>query len=325
LMLGAGVHLFAVAQWNNFSPAGRLAIVIAMVAAFHTAGAFASARGSEGIASVMHGIGTVSLGAGAFLTTQVNDFDFSWPSGATAMLWAVGGWVAWALRGDWVQLALAAIFTPWWLAMEWADTAPQSASLRYYLPSGEGLLLLSFCYLAARTRDRDDASRRALVWIGAVGVMPLAVWLASVHETANAADRGRGWPWEILAYSLAFALPLALACWLRGRDAWTNAIAAAWVALLGAIALTDNVGVYVWCGLGAAGLVVWGIRDGRSERINLGMIGFAFTLMCFYFAEVMGNVGRATSLIGLGVLFLAGGWVLERMRRRFVAQVRPIA
>jgi hypothetical protein len=155
--------------------------------------------------------------------------------------------------------------------------------------------------------------------------MPLAVWLASVRDPASVADHGRGWPWEIVAYSLAFTLPLGLAWWLRGRDAWTNAIAAGWVALLGAIAVTDNVGVYAWCGLGAAGLVAWGIRDGRSERINIGMFGFAFTLMCFYFAEVMGNVGRAASLIGLGVLFLAGGWGLERMRRRFVARVRSIA
>ena len=49
------------------------------------------------------------------------------------------------------------------------------------------------------------------------------------------------------------------------------------------------------------------------------------TVMCFYFAEVMGGVGRAATLIGLGVLFLAGGWGLERMRRRFVARVRSIA
>ena len=54
-----------------------------------------------------------------------------------------------------------------------------------------------------------------------------------------------------------------------------NSIAAGWVALLGAIASTHTAGVYAWCMLGAIGLVAWGIRDGRAERINLGMIGFA--------------------------------------------------
>jgi len=32
-------------------------------------------------------------------------------------------------------------------------------------------------------------------------------------------------------------------------------------------------------------------------------------------------LGRAASLIGLGVLFLFGGYVLERMRRKLVAHV----
>jgi hypothetical protein len=39
-------------------------------------------------------------------------------------------------------------------------------------------------------------------------------------------------------------------------------------------------------------------------------------------------VGRSLGLIGLGVLFLAGGWALERMRRRLIArmgQVPPAA
>jgi hypothetical protein len=29
-------------------------------------------------------------------------------------------------------------------------------------------------------------------------------------------------------------------------------------------------------------------------------------------------VGRSLGLIGLGVLFLAGGWALERMRRKLI-------
>jgi uncharacterized membrane protein len=74
--------------------------------------------------------------------------------------------------------------------------------------------------------------------------------------------------------------------------------------------------------LGAAALVAWGVRDGRSERINIGMAGFALTLLFFYFSEIMDKLGRSASLIGLGLLFLAGGWALERLRRRFVSQAK---
>ncbi len=41
----------------------------------------------------------------------------------------------------------------------------------------------------------------------------------------------------------------------------------------------------------------------------------------FYFSDVMDKLGRSASLIGLGVLFLFGGWALERTRRQLVARV----
>jgi uncharacterized membrane protein len=55
------------------------------------------------------------------------------------------------------------------------------------------------------------------------------------------------------------------------------------------------------------------------------MAGFAITVLTFYFSSVMDMLGRSASLIGLGLLFLAGGWGLEKMRRRLVAQVRQSA
>ena len=48
---------------------------------------------------------------------------------------------------------------------------------------------------------------------------------------------------------------------------------------------------------------------------------FALTVMWFYFSDIMGKLDRALGLIVLGVLFLAGGWVLEKARRRLVARI----
>jgi hypothetical protein len=39
----------------------------------------------------------------------------------------------------------------------------------------------------------------------------------------------------------------------------------------------------------------------------------------------MDKMGRSASLIGLGVLFLGGGWALERTRRRLIAHMQPEA
>lgn len=48
------------------------------------------------------------------------------------------------------------------------------------------------------------------------------------------------------------------------------------------------------------------------------MVAFAMAVMWFYFSSVMDKLGRSLGLIGLGILFLAGGWVLEQTRRRLV-------
>ena len=83
--------------------------------------------------------------------------------------------------------------------------------------------------------------------------------------------------------------------------------------------------LYPWWALGAIGLVAWGVRDGRGERVNLGAAIFAATIIAFYFSQVMDKLGRSASLVGLGLLFLAGGWALERVRRRLVLQARGAA
>ena len=44
-------------------------------------------------------------------------------------------------------------------------------------------------------------------------------------------------------------------------------------------------------------------------------------MLWFYFSNVMDKLGRAASLAGLGILFLAGGSALERVRRRLVARI----
>ncbi|MBZ5604962.1 MAG: DUF2157 domain-containing protein [Acidobacteriia bacterium] len=318
LMLAAGVLLFVAAHWETLSPEARFALVVAMVGVFHVFGAMTRTRA---LATTLHGVGTVSLGAGIYLSGQIFNMDEHWPS--AVLLWAIGSGVGWWLLRDWVQFAMFAMLAPFWVTGEWIELFPRigSDAFRVLL---EGLLLLSMTYLGARSRTVDGVNRQVLAWIGGITLLPCAVALslqaaAWGHDTnGSAGPVGAG-------YVVAFGVPLALAVAFRGREVWMNAIAASWVLLLGLIGITNNIGLYLWCALGAAGLVAWGVRDGASERVNLGMAGFALTLLFFYFSAVMDKLGRSASLIGLGLLFLAGGWGFEKMRRRFVAQARESA
>jgi uncharacterized membrane protein len=129
-------------------------------------------------------------------------------------------------------------------------------------------------------------------------------------------------PWLIATLG-----PLALALVLRSRAAVWNLIAVAWTLFLAAISdgRPDHIAVYLWCAIGSVGLVAWGILESRAERINLGSAGFALTVLCFYFSSVLDRLGRSASLVTLGILFLGGGWLLERLRRKLIAQIRPEA
>jgi peptidoglycan/LPS O-acetylase OafA/YrhL len=131
---------------------------------------------------------------------------------------------------------------------------------------------------------------------------------------------------------------LALALVLRKNAAWANLLAAIWVLVIGTFnpvgsGTTDtlatyawnSLGIYFWAGVGSLALVTWGLLERQRERINLGVAGFALTVLIFYFSDVMDKLGRSASLIGMGVLLLVGGWSLERTRRQLIARVQRSA
>jgi uncharacterized membrane protein len=320
ILLGAGVLLFVSAHWDELAPSFRFILVLLMVAIFHAGGAVAAARRFESLAISLHAVGTVALGAGIGLTGQIFNLAEHWPGGI--FLWALGAIVAWALLWHWTQATLVAVLVPTWLAAEFVYAMPDQ---QFYLaPLTTGIALLAFTYLSARIPGKDSSLRKALTWTGGLGLLPAIIGLIviSSEDRGNASVTLRTIGWVV-----ALGLPLAAALLLRGRAAWMNAVCAAWVVVAALVPATDrhltvSSFEYFWCGVGAVGLIAWGVRESRAERINLGMAGFAITVLTFYFSSVMDMLGRSASLIGLGLLFLAGGWGLEKMRRRLVARVR---
>lgn len=327
ILLGAGVLLFVAAHWKNLSPGERFALVLLMIAGFHVAGAFLTGY-SKALATVLHVVGTTSLGAGIFLAGQIFHLQEHWPGGM--MLWALGAWLAWALLNDWAQATLAAILTPMWLAGEWI------VATEYYrghdLVLAAGLTLLSLIFFSARTKEKDSTLRRALMWLGGLSLIPHTFYLVLQQER---------WWWgrentipielTVVGWVVALGLPLALGNMLRERFAWRNLYLAGWVILLGTTTRVagdsffafawKELGPYLLGGLLSVGLVWWGLEEARRERINMGFVGFSLTVLLFYFSSVMDKLGRSGSLIGLGALFLVLGWSLHRARRHLMARL----
>ena len=332
ILVCAGVLLFVAAHWDQLSPGSRFALVLVLVAAFPIAGAFVGER-FPALSLTFYAVGTICTGAGIFLAAQIFNLQEHWPSGI--LLWTIAAIAAWLLVRHWSQTVIVAILLPAWLTGEWIARGDQY-HVRWFVLAA-GLLFLSFTYLSALTEKRYSPDRVALVAIGAVALLPCGVFAFVSH--LEPAGNWRNLPAQpatlgIFSWTLALALPLLMALLLRSKDAWMNGIAALWVILIGTlptIMQTNNdifvsfratLALYIWAAIGALGLVAWGFYERRSERINLGIAGFALTVAIFYFSDVMDKLGRSASLISMGVLFLLGGWVLERLRRRLLAQMR---
>lgn len=329
VMLAAGVLLFVAAHWDNLSPAQRFTLVLLMVAVFHLAGALISGK-FHGMAIALHGIGTATLGAGIFLTGQIFNLQEHWPSGV--LMWAIGAGLGWLFLRDWVQGTLFALLAPAWLCSEWEEMIGTFGYDHHaYRILSSGILLLAIVYFTGLTNEKKNPLRIALAWVGGIALIPATFALAELSDWGyyNHPLSARLYA---LGWTVAILVPLAVAFLLRKKDAWIHCIVAVWVIALSSVSATPQqsvllyawheLGAYFLCALAAAGLVWWGLHEKRKERINIGVTGFALTILVFYFSEVMDKLGRSASLMGAGVLFLLVAWLMEKTRRKLVAKVR---
>ena len=320
IMVAAGVLLFVAAHWDDLSPTQRFLLVLAMISGFHlAAGALMPRLRALGLA--LHAVGTVALGAGIFLAGQIFNLQEHWPGGI--LLWAIGAGLSWVVLRDWLQTTLAALLVPAWIASEWGVRTEHFVGHERIVV--QFITMMAITYLSARRNGENSFFRQALVWTGGIALLP--AW-------ATLAEGGHEWYWNnrmppmsfsvrAVGWFVAFVIPL-LAAWLLRRNAivW-NVGFGFWIFLIGSLHSRDvlqNMALYLACALAAMGLVYWGLQEQRRERINLGVAGFAITIIVFYFSSVMDKLGRSASLVGFGLLFLLGGWKLEQLRRKLVAR-----
>jgi uncharacterized membrane protein len=317
--MAAGVLLFVSAHWDDVSPAGRFGLVLSLVALFHVVAASTAER-FPAMSTALHGVGTIALGAGIYLAGQIFNLDEHWPAGL--MLWAFGAAAAWGILRSWPQMLLAAVLAPAWLVSEWIVAVGRYPTLAAGQIAACGPALLALAYFTAV--NRENTGQKALVRLGGLA-LPFA--LAGLAFMAANPWQGASDPLPnrlaIVGWTAALGLPLAAAYVLRGQESWPVAIAAVWVlVLLSVRPIAGETAMYVWWAIGAIAIAGWGVKDVRSDRINMGAAIFGATVLAFYFSQVMDKLGRSASLIGLGLVFLAGGWMIERARRQLVHQAQ---
>ena len=324
LLLGAGVLLFVAAHWDAVSPPGRMLLVLAMLAFFHSVGLLVQERFDE-LATAMHAVGTVAAGAAIALLGQIFHMQEHWAS--AVLLWALCAAAGWVLLRDEFQQTLTLLLVPAWMVCEWGERAEGYNGEAAYV--GRLLMVIGAVYLVAFLRSKRRAISGILFGVGAalllVGV-PLVVegWIGSGMGRSPFAPGGlratalllmvlaaaAGWRLErrslepvLIVAGLSIVLPWSLTKIVNGSGAyqWTYA--------------EPGVLTYLLVAAAAVYLVWWGVRIAKKGVVNFGMVAFAITLFWFYMSSLMDKLGRSLGLMLLGVLFLGGGWALERTRR----------
>jgi len=318
LLLAAGILLFVAANWEHLSPTGRLLLLAVMVAGLHVVGALARER-LPALSTTLHAVGTAALGGGIFLAGQQFNLAQYWPEGF--LLWGLGALAGVLLLRDWPQAVWFALLGPAWLVAEWgaSDLAGATSSA----PALVLVFLFCVAYLAAPGPGYDSRWRHALAVLGAVMAVPVAVMLPVAPGIAARTSDASAGALAVL-WAIAIGLPLLVGFRLRGRSAWPMLVAASCavlVVLVGTGSRNDLLVVHLLYAALAVGLVWWGVREQHRLRVNLGVLAFALNVLVFYYGSLFDKFGRSLGLIGLGLLFVVGGWWLERVRRRLVRQV----
>ena len=326
LLLAAGLLLFVSAHWDQMPPLWRVSLLLFIVIALHAGGAWFSER-FQLMALGLHAVGTMAFGAGVFLCAQIFHLDVLWSFRWGLLLWTFGAAAGWMLLRQWPQLALLSLLLPGWISaliIVEVDRFSSSEADWAVVPIAAGALLTALTYFTAPDRTPLTPARSVLMWIGGLALVPAAVTWAVVATGLDLPALGQPLWLSLLVWVVTLGGPVILGWWLRPHRFWPLALAAIWMVLDLVIQVQGfSVLSFAWWGVGSVGLMLWGSTEARAERVNIGIVLLATTLIGFYFTEVIGRFDRSLSLLGLGMFFLVGGWGLNRLRQALLPNLPP--
>lgn len=326
LLLAAGLLLFVSAHWDQMPPLWRVSLLLFIVIALHAGGAWFSER-FQLMALGLHAVGTMAFGTGVFLCAQIFHLDVLWSFRWGLLLWSFGAAAGWMLLRQWPQLALLSLLLPGWISaliIVEVDRFSSSEADWAVVPIAAGALLTALTYFTAPDRTPLPPARSVLMWIGGLALVPAAVTWAVVATGMDLPALGQPLWLSLLVWVVTLGGPVILGWWLRPHRFWPLALAAIWMVLDLVIQVQGfSVLSFAWWGVGSVGLMLWGSTEARAERVNIGIVLLATTLIGFYFTEVIGRFDRSLSLLGLGLFFLVGGWGLNRLRQALLPNLPP--
>lgn len=334
ILLACGVVLFVSAHWGEFSPGPRFAIVLGAVALVHLAGGLVRAE-FQALSATLHAVGTVATGAAILFSGQIFNMEGHWP--AAILLWTLAAACGWVLLRDGMQQVLTLLLVPAWMMCELNFYMFGHIGLAAF--SGRVLFTWAILYLTFFVGSERRLVQGTLFAVAAFAavigtVMMMAGWVSWSSQQTFVPFSVQVWAWIVIA-----AIPLAVSAFHGHRGLIPIALAIVCAIVLPwcnrSLMVTETVGnlertftrsepgfaAHVIVMVFALFLCGWGVRIASRALVNLSIAYFGIAVAWFYFSNVFSKAGRSLGLIGFGILFLAGGWMLEKTRRRLMLHI----
>jgi len=330
ILLAAGVVLFVAAHWDELSPGTRFAVTVGMVVVLHLAGLLARAR-FDRLAIALHGVGTIAAGGAIALVGQIFNIQEHWP--AAILLWALCALAGWALLRDQVQQTISLLLIPAWIVCEWSARTDGYRGSEVMIC--RMVTVFSAAYLTAFLSEKKKLVFGVLFAAASIHLVCGTVVLTEFPSLWVRWQKNAPMPVTLLifAWLCIVVLPLLFAWRLNPPSILPVTVVLLMAIILPHLYYVDKqnyapysygaptLAAHALVTLVAAFFAWWGVQQRSRAIINYGVACFALAVLWFYFSNVMGKLERSFSLMLLGVLFLGGGWLLEKARRRLVRHI----
>ena len=342
VLVGLGIITFFAANWDDISRSIKLAALIGGVLLSHGAGFFLWQRSGYpaiGIALVL--LGCIIYGAGVHLIGQIYHVPVDHPN--LTAFWFLGVLpLAYITRSRPVMFLAVVLFLvaagfrlPAWLE----DTHDADAVV---LSCVFFLALSALLYAIGKVKARLEGWEETGGMFRAIGLVVGfgAFYLLTFHDLIEEAGPIGGVDYRYWSATYAASVisigALAGAEWWRARSGTASLPEALEIATVLLLLTASQVLVRVPVGweplypivlnalfaLSALGLMVSGYLQEREGRVNLSMALIALFIISRYFEYSTTLFDRSLVFVGAGIILLAGGFLLERGRRRLLQGMR---
>ena len=342
ILIGLSVITFFAANWNEISRGVKLGSLFIGMALSYGSGYYLWNRagyGAYAVALVL--LGCIIYGAGVHLIGQIYHIDVDNPN--LSMFWFLGvAPLAYVTRSRPVMVLAIVVFLAavGFRAVPWLEEASGSSS--EILFAALYLSLAAFLYAIGKAKKLFEGWESIGGLFQAVGLLVGfgALYMLTFHDLFDyrgGSGRGVAFGYWALAYGasvIALAL-LAGIAWLRVRRGDRSTMELVEVALFAALLVAVHVAARVpvdWeplypivfnglFALSALGLMASGYLQEHEGRINLSLALIALYVITRYFEYSRSLFDSSLMFFGAGVILLAGGYLLERGRRKMLASM----